>query len=202
MLILLTFLGILYTLLGKKPKTRVWNTHLGGFCALSTVIANSHAYENQLFGGNGSIREALSQLCFCNFLPQYIATVMDRQCCVIVLHINILLCSTMPLHWCMFLLMCVKFLKMLKMYSNNTRSLTCKVNSKSVFQGPVYTDSVCFYWWVLNNHISCSSILKIFTLFKLKEPEKYYVVYQEKIMLPKKVKEIALIYQLKETRKE
>lgn len=37
---------------------------------------------------------------------------------------------------------------------------------------------------------------------KLKMLEKYYVVYQEKIVLPKQMKQMALIHKLKETRKE
>lgn len=41
-----------------------------------------------------------------------------------------------------------------------------------------------------------------YSLLKLKKLEIYYVVYQERIMLPKQVKEMALIYQQKETREE
>lgn len=127
---------------------------------------------------------------------------MDRQCCVIVLHINILLCSTMLLYG-MFLLLYVKFLKMLVMYSNSLRSLTCNVNSKSLFSRLLFMQTQFF----LTNKciitiLNVPQLWKILTLLKLKKLEKYYVMYQEKIMLPKQVKEMALIYQQKETRKE
>lgn len=127
---------------------------------------------------------------------------MERQCCVIVLHINILLCSTMLLYG-MFLLLYVKFLKMLVMYSNSLRSLTCNVNSKSLFSRLLFMQTQFF----LTNKciitiLNVPQLWKILTLLKLKNLEKYYVMYQEKIMLPKQVKEMALIYQQKETRKE
>lgn len=130
---------------------------------------------------------------------------MDRQICVVVLHMNILLCSTMLLCCCMFLLMHVKFLKMLIMYSNNTRSLTCKVLYKSLFSRVLFIHFRLSSLSLIKCLITISNVpqfWKIFTLIKLKKLEKYCVLYQEKIMLPKQVKEMVLIYQLKETRKE